>query len=26
MAFRYLSSAADPTGKVTQDRYVYDKQ
>jgi hypothetical protein len=26
MAFRYLSSAADPTGKVTQDRYVYDRQ
>jgi hypothetical protein len=26
MAFRYLSSAADPTGKVTKDRYVYDKQ
>ena len=26
MTFRYLSSAADPTGRVTQDRYVYDRQ
>ena len=26
MAFRYLESAADPTGEVTRDRYVYDKQ
>jgi hypothetical protein len=26
MVFRYLSTAADPTGEVTKDRYVYDKQ
>jgi membrane dipeptidase len=26
MAFRYLFAASDPTGKVTNDRYVYDKQ
>ena len=26
MAFRYVSSAADPTGEVTKDRYVYVKQ
>lgn len=26
LTFRYLASAADPTGKVTADRYVYDRQ
>ncbi|MDT9600046.1 hypothetical protein [Sphingosinicella rhizophila] len=26
MTFRYLWTAADPTGKVTGDRYVYEKQ
>jgi hypothetical protein len=26
MAFRYLSSAADPTGEVGKDRYVYVRQ
>jgi hypothetical protein len=26
MAFRYLSSAGDPTGAVTKDRYVYVRQ
>lgn len=26
LTFRYLSSAADPTGKVTSDRYVYDRE
>ncbi|WP_116089720.1 hypothetical protein [Sphingomonas crusticola] len=26
MTFRYLSTAADPTGAVTKDRYVYDKE
>jgi hypothetical protein len=26
MAFRYLSSAADPTGEVAKDRYVYVRQ
>lgn len=26
MTFRYLSAAADPTGAVTKDRYVYDRE
>ncbi|WP_260600033.1 hypothetical protein [Sphingomonas endolithica] len=26
MTFRYLWSAADPAGKASNDRYVYDKQ
>ncbi len=26
LTFRYLFSAADPSGKVTEDRYVYDRQ
>ena len=26
MTFRYLSAASDPTGAVTRDRYVYERE